>query len=269
MFRWLAVVVVLCVGTFLLMNMALHEKGWDWFSNKTGDNSTNSSDGPHLAGTANWQESIKESNRSGVQNQLVVHEARVQAVDKQEVACEKGGVLLFVGTEMTEAEIAAVPPEQRARNFREGRWIPGVLGALTLEVSQASQFSPRELFSFPDSPRKKYRLRKMVRINPNDPDSDVWEPVTPGGVRVGLVPRIFRKLEVGEWVKRDQLLAVIDPKLALDELEIKVSKLDSAAADRMASEKTRDEAKKRLEAIEATLRVVSRGVSEDDRRVPN
>src|SRR5262249_32071820 len=61
--------------------------------------------------------------------------------------------------------------------------------------------------------------------------------------------RKLRVLKEGDEVKEGQLLSLIDPSQALDEFEIKRTKLWAAKADFAASEKTRDEAKERYDTL--------------------
>src|SRR5436305_1693315 len=65
-------------------------------------------------------------------------------------------------------------------------------------------------------------------------------PMPRGGDRV--IPytqtRYFRVLKIGDHVQKGDLLALVDPTLAMDDLAIKASKFDASEADRLASEKT-------------------------------
>src|SRR5262249_13001572 len=62
--------------------------------------------------------------------------------------------------------------------------------------------------------------------------------------------------QVGDWVKRGQLLAMVDPKKSFDDVTMKVAKLDGADFDRQASGKKRDEYNRRwLTMLEQNRRV--------------
>src|SRR5262249_32831713 len=63
-----------------------------------------------------------------------------------------------------------------------------------------------------------------------------------------------------------QLLALINPDLARTELATKVAKFKAAEADRTASEKTRDEARARFDAMTRSRQAVPGSVSDDDYR---
>jgi multidrug efflux pump subunit AcrA (membrane-fusion protein) len=64
-------------------------------------------------------------------------------------------------------------------------------------------------------------------------------------VLVGTENKELRRLRAGDKVQKGQLLARLDDRLALDEVEIKESKVEAAKAEQIAAEKTRDEAKAR------------------------
>ncbi len=185
---------------------------------------------------------------------VLIANARTLGREAQDLPCERAGLLRVLGTPISKTEEQQVNPEERARRLRQGQWIRVALGFLAVEETEPAKAEKEQLLQFPDSPRMKYRLR---RVN---------EALTPGKVRLGLIETTFRKLEVGDRVERGQLLGLVDPRLALDDVEIKVSKLDSADADRMASEKTCDEARKRLDTIQKTIRLAPRAVSEDEVR---
>src|SRR5262249_41095884 len=85
------------------------------------------------------------------------------------------------------------------------------------------------------------------------------------GLRVHRVKRDLRILQVGEKVEQGQLLAVINPSIAIDELNSKVAKLEAAEADVRVSSKTKDEAQKRYES--ATVAYRGKAISEEDWRV--
>ncbi len=256
MFRWLTVVGVLCVGTFFLMDLALGERGLGltrgWFFSKAQPPEEDSPASPvTLSSGYDPKEEIKNPNHNNSLPQLVFHECRIQVEHKADVPSEADGVVLVIGVPLEKKDAEGVSKEVQQRLFQEGKWIKVQIGQLFVEESSPGQES---LVRFPDTPEKTYRLGRK------------GERLTPGQVRLGLVDVIFRKLEVGEKVEKGQTLGLVDPKLALDELEVKVAKFEAADAERLAAEKTRDEAKKRYEAILATNRKVPGAVSPDEMR---
>jgi RNA polymerase sigma factor (sigma-70 family) len=78
--------------------------------------------------------------------------------------------------------------------------------------------------------------------------------------------RQFRRLRRGDRVEQGQLLAIVDDPLGGSDVAIKEAKLAAAEADRTATEKTRDEAKKRWETTERLYNQSRLSVSLEDVR---
>jgi RNA polymerase sigma factor (sigma-70 family) len=74
----------------------------------------------------------------------------------------------------------------------------------------------------------------------------------------------YKRLEIGDAVKAGQTVALVDPILALGEVDIKVAALDAAEADARAAKKTKEEAERRVAAMEESMRRVPGSVSKDD-----
>jgi multidrug resistance efflux pump len=163
--------------------------------------------------------------------------------ERQEVPAGRDGQLVFLGTEIKPGE--RVPPE---------KVIKAEVGFLAIEIGLAEKVPPAERLVFRDHPGKEYR-----RARPGDdhkPDKCV----------VARETKAYRKLEVGDRVEEGQLLALVDPVLALDELAVKIAKLDAAEAERRASEKTRDEYRKRWENMRDGSRRTPGAFAQDDIR---
>ncbi len=160
------------------------------------------------------------------------------------VPAERDGKLLFVGTEVRPGE--KVPP---------GKLLKAELPFLAVEVT------PEEFSKTPESERVSFfgNSRKYRRWKATD-------KVEPNRVVVARQTREFRRLEAGEKVKEGQLLALINPALAVDELSVKIAKLDGAEADRLASKAMKEEAQKRVDTIRIARRAARGSVSDDDYR---
>ncbi len=243
MFRWLAVCLVLCLGTFVLMNMALGEKGMSilrfpkWF--KSDDTKPLAENGSNKRGEENAEVVyLPATDRANGQAALVIHEARIQVVNKQDVSSERDGTLLFFATELRPGD--GYDPK---RLKEEGKLIEYKLGYLYVPEKKGDE--------------KDGKYRRFNR------DTDTLDPES---VRLAMVPQYFRKLELGDRVKEGDLLALVKPALALEDLNVKQSKFKAAELDRIASEKTRDEAKARWDAMTNSRRAVRNSVSEDDWR---
>jgi RNA polymerase sigma factor (sigma-70 family) len=76
----------------------------------------------------------------------------------------------------------------------------------------------------------------------------------------------YRRLRVGDKVEEGQLLARLDDQLVRDELAIADAKIEGAKAEMRASEKTRDEAKSRFEAMASARQKVIGIISDEEFR---
>ncbi len=90
------------------------------------------------------------------------------------------------------------------------------------------------------------------------------EEFKPGKTIVVRDAKYFRRLREGDPVKAGDLLGVVDPALAIDELAIKQTALEAAEAMRLASEKMRDEAKSRVARLDEQKRRVAGSISEEE-----
>jgi multidrug resistance efflux pump len=78
------------------------------------------------------------------------------------------------------------------------------------------------------------------------------------------VKKEYKRLEIGDEVKAGQTVALVDPILALGEVEIKIAAVDAAESDARAARKTKEEAERRVAAMEESNRRVPGSVSKDD-----
>jgi WD40 repeat protein len=177
---------------------------------------------------------------------LVIPTASVVSMDKQDVPAEKDGKLIFLATEIGPGERDTIP---KTKIFRYE------LGFLAFEISEAefATTPESERVVFPNNPRK-YRRWKET------------DPVEPNRVILARQARDFRRLEAGDKVKEGQLLALVQPALALDELSVKIAKLDAADADRQSSKATKEESEKRVRTIEIANRGAVNAVPQDEYR---
>lgn len=172
---------------------------------------------------------------------LVIPNARISAVERQEIPSEKEGKLLFVGSDIK--PVRDVPAKD---NFQLR------VGYLLVEMEKGEQSPNVTPITIPTKPGKMYRRWK---------ESD---PIIAGKIMLDYENKTFFKLEVGDDLTEGQLVGLVNPILALDDLSIRAAKLDASEADRRASEKTRDEAHKRFQQ-QALLRQKGAGSEEDYR----
>jgi WD40 repeat protein len=146
---------------------------------------------------------------------VVIPDARLTAVRTIQVPSMRDGKLLFVGTEIKLKNGETPGPDV----------IKQAIVYLVTEKQPAENVPPEQLVLIDG---KEYRA-----LAP-------FEEVRPKQVRTTRQFRYFTTIEEGASVKKDQLLALLDPSLAIDELNSKLAKMEAADAERLASEKIRD-----------------------------
>lgn len=266
MLRWLAVCLLLAAGSFALVSVLTGNFPFTGPATAAGPNrpTKNNEDNdaqtkaqndnrnagvqPHgNGGVANDQPVTAEQiglRAGGIRDEVVCLDARINPDSKQEVPADREGRLIFIGTEVEDP--TSVPPEK------------------LYEFEMAFLATPCTRDEFDKLPRD-----QRVTFAGVDTLYRRWQPsdrLDPGKVLVARKKAYFRKLEVGMRVERGQLLALVNPALAIDELAVKVSKLEAAEADHKASIKTRDEAEKRYIAMKKAISAVSNAIAQDEVR---
>lgn len=255
MFRWFAMTLLLCAGCVVLM----------WFFGAEypdgGDHtSVSTQPGTEIPRDLGKVEIPDQSVNDPIVREPIVAPGRIEVIEKQDVPSEagktddQGAKLLFLGTPVVPTDKDVPQGAELDKKIAEGKYFREKLGFLVTEVREGEDFRPEQCVVFPDNPKKKYRYVAK------------GEPLNPNQVRVAQVEFLFKRLEVGDEVKKDQLVGLADPILALDDLVIKTTRFSGAEADRMASEKTRDETRKRWESIQRQQAQMPRSVSLEDLR---
>jgi WD40 repeat protein len=159
--------------------------------NKPGDKSQSAPPARHVSGEPMGGEllvqasptaplpGLRPNERRFASDPIVMPLGRLRLIDQEDVPSQRDGVVMFIGTEITDGEQA--------------------------------------------------------------PSYDLLE------VQMGETKKRFRRLKEGDYVKADQLVALVDDTLARADEAIKVAKLYAAEADKVAEEKTRDEALSRYD----------------------
>jgi len=283
MLRWLAVCVLLAGGTFALVAFAaqkipglglyaggIHFPGGPDVRAEAREEEKGEDEAPRAEGATKVTPPVREERRNeepsvqdvdvrflqpagGQAAALVIPEARVLPTDRQEVPSEHDGKLIFLGTELKPEESATVAELKKQGKALPAWYINADLGFLAVEVNSGEQVPAGEQIVFTGSP-KVYRRWKE------------GDQLIPGRVVVAKQTREFRKLEVGDRVERGQLLGLVNPAVAFDELSIKTAKLEAADADYRAAIKTRDEAEKRYDSMTRQRAVAARSVSDEEYR---
>ena len=172
---------------------------------------------------------VYHSNNSSVLNDpIIIPDGTLVIVEKQEVASQKEGILLFIGTDVQMGE--NVPPDKQLP--------PAQLGFLAILLGNAP-VAGEDCFQIPNDPRNWYRRWNSLK--------DQLEPE-----KIFLLQKreTVRKLQVGDWVKRGQLLAQINPAKAADDVSVKIAKLNGVNVQRLAANKTKTEYARRIRTYE-------------------
>ncbi|MSR30931.1 MAG: HlyD family efflux transporter periplasmic adaptor subunit [Gemmataceae bacterium] len=246
MFRWIFLILVMGGVAFFFLNeyvpfksqgnsLEIPKQGKVIEQPGNGENAKN--------GNGKSPEGPKTSpvSRPGINQPLVIPNARITAVERQDVPSEKEGKLLFMGTDVKPAREV---PEKDKFAFR--------VGFLALELAEGEKVAPADEVKIPRLQGKKFRRWKEA------------DPIEPGKVVLEFETKVFYKLEAGDDVKEGQLVGLVNPIMALDDLSIKSARLDASEADRRSLEKTRDEAHKRFQQ-QSLLRQKGAGSEEDYR----
>jgi WD40 repeat protein len=168
-------------------------------------------------GAADGQQSGPWTRDVAITPRVVMPGGQLSALYTPQVPSMRDGQLLFLGT-----ELKLQPGEERPKHAFEQE-VP----TLVTEVAADEKGPQDDWFQTGD---KWYRPLKKGE----DPRANK--------LKLEMRKRWFVEVDAGTRVKEGDLLAVIDPALAVADLRIKLAKLDAADADRIAAVKTRDEA---------------------------
>jgi WD40 repeat protein len=154
---------------------------------------------------------------------VIIPDARLTAISSPQVPSMRDGQILFLGRELRPGE---EPPKNAIKRVMS--WL--VVEVLPADVPAGTKAALPGWVAIGD---KWYRpLGKDDEIKPNR-------------VKLYRAEKTFVPVDEGSILKENELLAVIDPVTAIDDLAIKLAKLDAAEADRAAEEKQRDEYRER------------------------
>jgi hypothetical protein len=200
---------------------------------------------------------ITSSTDAGSAMPLVIQDGRVMPLERREVPSERDGKLSLLATPVPDGEF--VPPDKLETvriNVLGVQWKDGDEKLIAREREYNRRPAIREPFTDPDAAgpnaQKLYRLPLQ---------GDNFEP---GTTRIiGLRVR-FRKLAEDDEVEQGQLIGVINPAVALEELAIKRAKVDAAAAEVIASRALKEESQRRYDAMKKARQRVPGAVSDDD-----
>lgn len=181
---------------------------------------------------------------------MILQDGRVLPMERQEVPSERDGKLLILGTPVSKDEFVPVGKED---------WL--TVSVLGVEVRRNDGMPTHdekdkppivEPFEDPDQPGKWYRFPR-----PND-------SLSKGTTKIVRMRLRFRKLSENDVVKEGQLLGVINPAVAIEDLAIKQERVSGAYADVEATQAMLQESNLRLQGAEKAARTVTGSISRDD-----
>lgn len=163
-----------------------------------------------------------KSDSTGQNEPVLIPDGILVIVGKQEVASEKEGVIRFIGTEVQMGE--SVPADKQLPEAK--------LGFLAIQVSQKGSEGDKDYFQPPNDRRLFRRWHLTDQLDPE---------------KVFLFQDVVavRKVQIGDWVKRGQLLAQINPDKSSDDVAVKIAKLNAVYRQKEAAKKTKEEYERR------------------------
>ncbi len=219
--RWLFTCLVLCASTVGLIGWLAGtwspEKPSRALGSENGDPAA-----PALPPGVGPQVHVRDHPEGGGPGRTVtIPEGRLLVVEKQEIGAEAEGTLLFVGTEVKPGE--QVPAERRVTQD---------MAFLAVQAEPGA----REGVEMMDVLGKSVPFRRWT---PN-------MPLLPLQTRIFREQRMYRKLQIGDRVQRGDVVALVNPEIATDELGVAVALLDQTENERMAAERMMQEYRLRL-----------------------
>jgi RNA polymerase sigma factor (sigma-70 family) len=164
-----------------------------------------------------------------------------------DVVSERDGRLMAVGTEVriTDKELEQLPPEEKAL------YLKATYAYLVVEAGPDERVPADQRLSFAGDSKVYRRWR-------------TGEPLPPGKVRAVGEPKTYKILQIGDWVRAGEVVALVNPAIAIDDLNVKVTMLAAAEADRKAAVETKLEAERRYHRDEALFARGTNAVSRDE-----
>jgi len=181
--------------------------------------------------------------------QFIIPDARVIAMERREVPAERDGVLWLLAT-----------PAKPREFVPEDKLIKRDVGLLAVQISPGDEVEPEERITDPESGLP-YRDPKTGAEYRRPRITDTFEP---GSMTIIRQKLRFRRLAENDEVKKDQLIGVVNPTVALEDVASKRTKVEAAAADVRATSSMKDESKRRLNSIISLRGKIKGAVSDDD-----
>ncbi len=259
MFRWLAVCVVLCAGAFALVALA------------TGKFLPTPPPPVEIQPAAENAVAADDSVQPAAVNQgadhggaIVLANARLAPIDREDAPSQHDGTVLFIGTDDPgDLKADRKLPATRVY-FLVIQW-DNDNGSIPPADIQKQGIALR---AAPDCPFRQAVPYTWALQNPAPPDPSVpppdatkpatapakevlyrrWhegDPLKPHNVEVAFEDRALYELKEGDWVKKGQLVALVDPTVQVNDVALKVNKVETAESEYVEAGKTKQEAERR------------------------
>ncbi|MFO0845116.1 MAG: HlyD family efflux transporter periplasmic adaptor subunit [Gemmataceae bacterium] len=201
---------------------------------------------------------ITTSDTTGLALPLVIQDGRVMPLERREVPSERDGKLLLLATPVLDTN--EYVPEDKLEKMRVSvlavEWADGDDKRIEREREYSRRPSLREPFTDPDATgpaaQKRYRLPLA------------GENLSADTIKIIRLPVKFRRLAEDDEVEAGQLIGIINPAVALEELAIKKAKIDAAIAEVGSSRALKEESIRRFQAMGKSRQRVPGSVSDDD-----
>jgi hypothetical protein len=182
---------------------------------------------------------------------LIIQDGRVLPMERQDVPSEREGKLLTVATPVLEGEFV---PNDKLVELEVAvlgvEYKPG--DDLSLPLGGNKRIAMKEPFVDPLVPGKLYRFPRIT------------DKLESGATKLIRLRVRLRKLLENDEVKEGQLVGIINPAMAIEELDAKLAKLEGALSDVEATKAMLEESKLRLAGASNADRRMPGAISRDD-----
>jgi WD40 repeat protein len=230
MFRWLVITSVICFGSWFGISWLVGPKPWSDERAEARENGPARGGPEPVERKLTWR--LAESDRAGGGAvPIVIPDARLLIIEKQEVAAQRDGVLLFIAR--------PIRPGEKLDDEKKKKLMKAFLPRLAAEVEVKSGQQP---------PADAFKLLvdgKETLVRRWDPQM----PMLPGKLVVYQEETDMIKLDVGDDVLAGELLALVDPRIAIDDLKIKLGKYASSEKAKAEAIALREETRVRYERL--------------------
>ena len=264
MFRWLALCLVLCAGAFALVALAT---GAFLPKNTHADELP-----PPPPGLSTTDEGVQPAAGAGAGagrgGAIVLSNARLTPIEREDAPSQHDGIVLVVGAD--DPADPAHPEKDALPKMRVSFLVLKVWDKNDSPtpppnlVSQGIALIPAGDCLFKQAVPYTWALQhptpagQPAPSNPDDPAPTTvrpedtmyrrWhdgDPLRPHQVEVAFEEKSFHELKEGDWVKKGQLVALVDPTVQVNDVALKVNKLETAESEYIEAGKTKQEAERR------------------------